>query len=156
MKGLLFTNYCPRERSLEPRHQCSPSTREWWADHHKGRRIILQIFALLKPTFNCFKCLITLIKVDYLVATEREAIAAEAEKYKASLLSPDPGCQYDQVESWLDSCFNLQIASSIVSAIWLLKFLSGDRDWLEHTWAPRERPLHPRPGDPHQGSRWCC
>merc|ERR1712223_1330451 len=34
--------------------------------------------------------------VDYLVATEREAIAAEAEKYKASLLSPDPGCQYDQ------------------------------------------------------------
>merc|ERR1711953_1490428 len=35
--------------------------------------------------------------VDYLVATEREAIAAEAEKYKASLLSPDPGCQYDQV-----------------------------------------------------------
>ena len=59
----------------------------------------MQIFALLKPTFNCFKCLITLIKVDYLVATEREAIAAEAEKYKASLLSPDPGCQYDQVES---------------------------------------------------------
>ena len=41
----------------------------------------------------------TWIKVDYLVATEREAIAAEAEKYKASLLSPDPGCQYDQVES---------------------------------------------------------
>merc|ERR1711899_126105 len=35
--------------------------------------------------------------VDYLVATEREAIAAEAEKYKASLLSPGPGCQYDQV-----------------------------------------------------------
>ena len=43
----------------------------------------------------------TWIKVDYLVATEREAIAAEAEKYKASLLSPDPGCQYDQVEIWL-------------------------------------------------------
>ena len=37
-------------------------------------------------------------QVDYLVATEREAIAAEAEKYKASLLSPDPGCQYDQVQ----------------------------------------------------------
>merc|ERR1712141_788531 len=37
--------------------------------------------------------------VDYLVDTEREAIAAEAEKYKASLLSPDPGCQYDQVHS---------------------------------------------------------
>ena len=55
----------------------------------------------------------TLIKVDYLVATEREAIAAEAEKYKASLLSPDPGCQYDQVESY--SCFNLQIASSVAS-----------------------------------------
>jgi len=35
--------------------------------------------------------------VDYLVATEREAIAAEAEKFKTSLLSPDPGCQYDQV-----------------------------------------------------------
>ena len=36
-------------------------------------------------------------QVDYLVATEREAIAAEAEKFKTSLLSPDPGCQYDQV-----------------------------------------------------------
>merc|ERR1711973_977566 len=35
--------------------------------------------------------------VDYLVATEREAIAAEAEKYKDSLLSPDAGCKYNQV-----------------------------------------------------------
>merc|ERR1712241_1255301 len=34
---------------------------------------------------------------DYLVATEREAIAAEAEKVKASLLTPDEGCQYDQL-----------------------------------------------------------
>merc|ERR1711962_577441 len=35
--------------------------------------------------------------VDYLEATERSAIAAEAMKYKDSLLSPDQGCKYDQV-----------------------------------------------------------
>merc|ERR1712072_1626872 len=35
--------------------------------------------------------------VDYLAATERQAIADEAMKYKDSLLSPDPGCKYDQV-----------------------------------------------------------
>merc|ERR1712142_1169540 len=35
--------------------------------------------------------------VDYLAATERQAIADEALKYKDSLLSPDAGCKYDQV-----------------------------------------------------------
>eukprot|EP00090_Calanus_glacialis_P025697 TRINITY_DN4028_c0_g1_i1.p1 TRINITY_DN4028_c0_g1~~TRINITY_DN4028_c0_g1_i1.p1 ORF type:complete len:786 (-),score=254.24 TRINITY_DN4028_c0_g1_i1:183-2540(-) len=35
--------------------------------------------------------------VDYLAATERQGIADEASKYKESLLSPDPGCKYDQV-----------------------------------------------------------
>merc|ERR1711992_438479 len=35
--------------------------------------------------------------VDYLAATERQAIADEAMKYKDSLLSPDPDCKYDQV-----------------------------------------------------------
>ena len=35
--------------------------------------------------------------IDYLIATEREAIANEALKYKDSLLSADPGCKYDQV-----------------------------------------------------------
>jgi len=35
--------------------------------------------------------------VDYLAATDRADIAALAAKYKDSLLSPDPGCQYDQV-----------------------------------------------------------
>merc|ERR1711902_18609 len=35
--------------------------------------------------------------VDYLAATERQAIADEALKYKDTLLSPDPGCKYDQV-----------------------------------------------------------
>eukprot|EP00092_Neocalanus_flemingeri_P028993 GFUD01031476.1.p1 GENE.GFUD01031476.1~~GFUD01031476.1.p1 ORF type:complete len:785 (-),score=232.80 GFUD01031476.1:627-2981(-) len=35
--------------------------------------------------------------VDYLAATERQGIADEAMKYKTSLLSPDEGCQYDQV-----------------------------------------------------------
>jgi len=35
--------------------------------------------------------------VDYLAATDRADIAAMAAKYKDSLLSPDPGCQYDQV-----------------------------------------------------------
>merc|ERR1712241_789759 len=34
---------------------------------------------------------------DYLTATERSDIAGEAAKYKDSLLSPDAGCQYDQV-----------------------------------------------------------
>merc|ERR1712158_277786 len=34
---------------------------------------------------------------DYLDSTERGNIAKLAAKYKASLLSPDPGCQYDQV-----------------------------------------------------------
>merc|ERR1712109_321852 len=34
---------------------------------------------------------------DYLDATGRSDIAAEAEKVKASLLSPDEGCQYDQL-----------------------------------------------------------
>merc|ERR1711902_254885 len=34
---------------------------------------------------------------DYLAATERQAIADEALKYKDTLLSPDPGCKYDQV-----------------------------------------------------------
>ena len=33
----------------------------------------------------------------YLAATERTEIAAEAAKYKDSLLSPDAGCKYDQV-----------------------------------------------------------
>jgi len=35
--------------------------------------------------------------VDYLAATERQEIASLASKYKDSLLSPDPGCKYDQV-----------------------------------------------------------
>merc|ERR1739838_602809 len=35
--------------------------------------------------------------VDYLAVTERQGIADEAMKFKDSLLSPDPGCQYDQV-----------------------------------------------------------
>merc|ERR1712027_286351 len=34
---------------------------------------------------------------DYLTATERSDIAGEAAKYKDTLLSPDPGCKYDQV-----------------------------------------------------------
>jgi len=34
---------------------------------------------------------------DYLKATGREEIAKEAEKYQEALLSPDPGCQYDQL-----------------------------------------------------------
>jgi len=34
---------------------------------------------------------------DYLAATERQDIADEAAKYKSSLLSPDAGCNYDQV-----------------------------------------------------------
>jgi len=34
---------------------------------------------------------------EYLAATERTDIAAEAAKYKDSLLSPDAGCKYDQV-----------------------------------------------------------
>merc|ERR1711962_1315559 len=34
---------------------------------------------------------------DYLDATGRSDIAAEAEKVKASLLTPDEGCQYDQL-----------------------------------------------------------
>jgi len=34
---------------------------------------------------------------DYLAATERHEIAAEAGKYKDSLLSPDAGCKYDQI-----------------------------------------------------------
>ena len=35
--------------------------------------------------------------VDYLAATERQAIADEALKFKDSLLRPDAGCKYDQV-----------------------------------------------------------
>ena len=54
----------------------------------------------LEQNYSIGKDVLTfVVQVDYLVATEREAIAAEAEKYKASLLSPDPGCQYDQVHS---------------------------------------------------------
>jgi len=34
---------------------------------------------------------------DYLVATERRGIADVASEYQGSLLSPDAGCQYDQV-----------------------------------------------------------
>ena len=34
---------------------------------------------------------------EYLAATERTEIAAEAAKYKDILLSPDAGCKYDQV-----------------------------------------------------------
>ena len=34
---------------------------------------------------------------DYLGATERSEIAAEAAKYRDSFLSPDAGCKYDQV-----------------------------------------------------------
>ena len=34
---------------------------------------------------------------EYLAATERTKITAEAAKYKDSLLSPDAGCKYDQV-----------------------------------------------------------
>ena len=34
---------------------------------------------------------------EYLAATERTEIAAEAAKYTDSLLSPDAGCKYDQV-----------------------------------------------------------
>ena len=34
---------------------------------------------------------------EYLAATERTEIAAEAAKYKDILLSPDTGCKYDQV-----------------------------------------------------------
>ena len=34
---------------------------------------------------------------QYLNATERSEIAAEAAKYKDSLLSPDADCKYDQV-----------------------------------------------------------
>lgn len=34
---------------------------------------------------------------DYLAATERKAIADLAAKYQTVLLSPDPGCHYDQV-----------------------------------------------------------
>merc|ERR1712012_1121258 len=34
---------------------------------------------------------------DYLDATGRSDIAAEAEKYKSELLSPDSGCEYDQL-----------------------------------------------------------
>ena len=34
---------------------------------------------------------------DYLAATERSDIAAEAEKVQAALLSPDEGCVYDEV-----------------------------------------------------------
>ena len=60
---------------------------------------IIKSLCAAETNVQLFQSLMTLIKVDYLVATEREAIAAEAEKYKASLLSPDPGCQYDQVES---------------------------------------------------------
>jgi len=35
--------------------------------------------------------------VDYLAATERQAIADEALKYQSTLLSPDEGCKYDQL-----------------------------------------------------------
>ena len=35
---------------------------------------------------------------EYLAATERTEIAAEAAKYKDSLLSPDAGYKYDQVK----------------------------------------------------------
>lgn len=34
---------------------------------------------------------------DYLNATQRSGIASEADKYRAPLLTPDEGCQYDQV-----------------------------------------------------------
>ena len=34
---------------------------------------------------------------EYLAATKRTEIAAEAAKYKDILLSPDTGCKYDQV-----------------------------------------------------------
>lgn len=34
---------------------------------------------------------------DYLAATERKSIADVAAKYSSALLSPDPGCHYDQV-----------------------------------------------------------
>ncbi|ALC45676.1 CG4706 [Drosophila busckii] len=35
--------------------------------------------------------------IDYLCATDRGGIAAEAQKFQKSLLSPDKGCKYDQV-----------------------------------------------------------
>ena len=38
---------------------------------------------------------------EYLNATERSEIAAEAAKYKDSLLSPDANCKYDQVREKL-------------------------------------------------------
>lgn len=38
---------------------------------------------------------------DYLNATQRSSVAAEAEKYKAPLLTPDAGCQYDQVSEFV-------------------------------------------------------
>ncbi|KAK5641549.1 hypothetical protein RI129_010096 [Pyrocoelia pectoralis] len=34
---------------------------------------------------------------DYLVATKRDDIAKEADKYAKQLLNPDPGCKYDEV-----------------------------------------------------------
>ena len=34
---------------------------------------------------------------DYLAATNRSDIAAEAQKVQASLLTPDEGCEYDQI-----------------------------------------------------------
>merc|ERR1712117_619532 len=36
-------------------------------------------------------------KYDYFKATGRNGIASEAEKYKSELLSPDSGCEYDQL-----------------------------------------------------------
>ena len=46
---------------------------------------------------------------EYLAATERTEIAAEAAKYKDSLLSPDAGCKYDQVRFTLLCKLNFMI-----------------------------------------------
>ena len=37
---------------------------------------------------------------DYLVATERKAIADLASEYQSALLSPDENCHYDQVKDY--------------------------------------------------------
>ena len=53
---------------------------------------------------------------DYLKATDRSAIAEEADKFKSVLLSSDPDASYDQI---------IDIDLDTVSS-WLLQFMNSE------------------------------
>jgi len=70
---------------------------------------------------------------EYLAATERTEIAAEAAKYKDSLLSPDAGCKYDQVVeidlSTLEPHVNGPFTPDLATPISKLSAVAKEKEW---------------------------